>query len=467
MFRLIATLLFLALPAMAQPNIVLILVDDMSANLMPGPDKPAGYMPNLAQMQADGMTFRNFITSNSLCCPSRASTFTGLLPHNTGVLTNTAPEGGNEAFIANGNVARSFAARLQTMGYKTGFFGKYLNGWIPTDAIPTGWNKWVSTNRGYQGYDYTLNNNGVLSTPPEHMTDTIANLGKTWMTPTRQPFFSELAPFSPHAPYIPAIRHEGLYLAAILPKTPAWDTLADPADPAWLQIIPEMKAALKADMQAHYVDRLQSMASIDDMIGAVRAKLVATGMAANTYIIFTSDNGYHMGEMSLRPGKMTPFDFDARAPFIVVGPGITPGSVSDALVQNIDLAPTFAELAGAAPMATDGRSMVPLFTGGPWTRTVAVIEHYQEVQDPADPDYSEPKAGDPPTYTALRGATWLYVAYGTGETGYYDMITDPHQMNNVAASLALATASALALRAAAMATCAGNCGALQDQPNSN
>ena len=166
MLKLLAALCLLLMPipaAALPPNIILVLVDDMSMNLMPGPDKPAGYMPNLAQLQADGMTFTSYIASNSLCCPSRASTFTGLLPHNTGVLSNNAPSGGYASFVAHGDEAKSFALSLQAAGYKTGFFGKYLNGYELTNPIPPGWNKWVSSDHAYAAYGYSLNNQGVVT----------------------------------------------------------------------------------------------------------------------------------------------------------------------------------------------------------------------------------------------------------------------------------------------------------------
>ena len=466
MIRYLAALLcFLAFPALAQPNIVLILVDDFSMNLMPDrAGQGPGYMPNLAAMQAEGMTLSNYIVADSLCCTSRASIFTGLLPHNTGVRSNGGADGGLAAFTANANEAKSFAVMMQGRGYKTAFMGKYLNGYdATTTPIPPGWNKWVATDAGYSGFGYTLRNDTVISTPPEHFTDTISNLGKPWINLNRQPFFIELAPFSPHGPYTPPARYASAFPASVMPKTPAYDVLADPADPAWLQVIPEMRAALKAKMEVNYRMRLQSSQGVDDMIGAIRAKLVSTGMAGNTYVIFTSDNGLHMGEFSLRPGKQSPFDFDVNVPFVIVGPGIAPGNTSAALAQNIDIWPTLAEWAGAAPSATvDGRSMVPVFAGGGNGRTMAVIEHRGAVLDPADPDYAEPKAGDPPTYTALRGAGWLYVEYADGTTGYY---TDLHQLNNVAAGLTPARAAELRAAVAANAGCSGaGCRAVQELP---
>ena len=195
------------------------------------------------------------------------------------------------------------------------------------------------------------------------------------------------------------------------------------------------------------------------MIGAVRAKLATLGIADNTYVIFTSDNGYHMGEFSMRYGKKTPFDFDIRVPMVIVGPGIAPGSVDSRISMNIDIAPTILELAGLpVPATMDGRS---LFSTSP--RTMAVVEHRAEVSDPTDPDY---QIDEPPTYTALRGAGWLFVAYATGEVGYYDLTTDPHQLHNVAASLTPARLAELHAAAVANATCVGavQCGAAQSLP---
>jgi len=463
MLRLLALLSFLAFPAMAQPNIILILADDFSMNLMPAATGPT-HMPNLRQMQQDGMTFTHSFTVNSLCCPSRASTFTGMLPHNTGVEANNPPNGGLDAWLAHGNDAKSFALPLQAAGYETAFMGKYLNGWEPlTSPIPPGWNRWVATGHdGYAGFDYALSIDGVVSYPADHMTDQISALGRQFVNQAEGPFFLELAPFSVHAPFTPPTRYAADFADYVLPKTPAYGARPDPAAPAWLQAIPPLVTKDHNKFQRNYLDRVRGAKAIDEMIGRIRNRLDINGLAANTYVIFTSDNGFHMGEMSMRNGKMTPFDFDARVPFVVVGPGIAPGSVSDEIIMNIDLAPTFLDLAGAPPSATvDGRSMVPLFAGGTSSRTVAVIEHSTANFDPDDPDTQDPRAGEPPPYTALRGANWLYVEYFGGEIGYY---TDPHQLANTAASLTPEQLAALHAKAVANATCAGavQCGAAQD-----
>ena len=458
--RLLVCMCLLAFPAAAKPNFVLILTDDFSMNLMPRPG--LGNMPQLAKMMRDGMTFDNYFVTDSLCCPSRASILTGLLPHHTGVLTNVPPFGGLKAFTAHGNEAKTFVLPLQAAGYQTAYLGKYLNGWMPaTSPIPPGWQEWASTNNGYQGYGFDLNHNGVMSMPLGHFNDVISGMARRWITWQRLPFFMQLAPFSPHSPYTPATRHNALFLDARVPRTPAYNARPDAAAPDWLQVIPPMKTARKIEMDRHFVLRLQASESIDEMIGAVRNKLERIGIADNTYVIFTSDNGYHMGEFSMRSGKQTPFDVDIRVPFVIVGPGIAPGSRSDRLTMNVDIFPTLLELAGLpVPAVSDGRSMF----SGP-ARTTVVVEHHREPSDPTDPDFAGTNAGDPPSYAALRMATSMYVEYETGEVGYYDMTTDPHQLHNIAALLSPARKAELQYAVMANSNCAGSveCGAAQNR----
>jgi len=455
LLRLLICLCLFALPVAAQterPNFVVILADDFSANLMPGPN-----MPNLAQMMQDGAVMNRFYTSNSLCCPSRASILTGMMPHNTGVLTNSPPNGGLEAFIANGNEARTFAIALQAADYVTAFMGKILNGWKPlVSAIPPGWDRFVSTN-SYRGYGYTLNDNGVISNPAGvHFTDAIAARALEFIGGATGPFLIELATFSPHSPYTPATRHEGLFLDATIPATPAYGARPDAAAPAWLQAIPPLTTARETGLRNRYILRLQSTVAIDEMIGSVRAQLVTMGIADNTYVIFTSDNGYHMGEFSMGDGKMTPFDFDVRVPFVIVGPGIAPGRRPSAIGMNIDIYPTILELAGLPPSPTvDGRSLVGALMNTPFPkRTMAVIEH-TSTDDPDDPDATAAYAGLLPSYIALRGVGWMYVEYASGEVGYYDSNADPEQLHNIAATLTPERLAELHASALANATCAG------------
>ena len=145
-----------------RPNIVFVLTDDLAWNLVQ-------YMPHVEQLRAQGMTFTNYFVTDSLCCPSRASIFTGRYPHDTGIFTNSAPDGGFAAFHARGEENHTFATRLQAHGYRTAMMGKYLNGYTPQKRvggrplyIPPGWNEWDVAGNGYAEFDYNLNENGQL-----------------------------------------------------------------------------------------------------------------------------------------------------------------------------------------------------------------------------------------------------------------------------------------------------------------
>jgi len=195
-----------------------------------------------------------------------------------------------------------------------------------------------------------------------------------------------------------------------------------------------------------YRKRVQAVQAIDRMIGTLRATLTAAGVADNTYIVFSSDNGYHMGEYRLNPGKMTSFDTDIRVPLVVTGPGVAASTKSATAVQNIDLAPTFQHLGGApVPANVDGHSLVPLLRGGSganW-RTAGLIEHHGPDTLASDPDLPAPGSGNPPSYEAIRTHTYTYVEYADGSREYYDIATDPLELHNTVGTLDPARLGAL------------------------
>ena len=174
------------------------------------------------------------------------------------------------------------------------------------------------------------------------------------------------------------------------------------------------------------------------MIARVERTLKAAGVARNTYIVFSSDNGFHMGEHRLLPGKLTAFDSDIRVPLIVTGPGIAGGRTIDRMAENIDLAPTFSRLAGTSMPATiDGHSLVPLLHDRPiarW-RDAVLIEHHGPERAPFDPDLPGIGAGNPTSYEAVRTPNEVYVEYVDGETEYYDLTRDPYEIDNTVRSL--------------------------------
>jgi N-acetylglucosamine-6-sulfatase len=369
-----------ALPAGARrPNIVFVLTDDLASNLVP-------YMPNVRKMQRNGVTFANYFVTDSLCCPSRSSIFTGRYPHSTGIYRNTGADGGYQAFVNRGHERVTFATALTAAGYHTAMLGKYLNGYQPQrNPGAPGWSEWDVAGNGYRGFGYDLNQNGKIvhyaNRYQDYMTDVLSAAAVNFIkqqTPD-MPFMIEIATFAPHAPYTPAPRDADAFAGLRAPRTAAFNAAPDPAAPKWLTGHPPLSEIDMAMIDNDFRKRAQSVQAVDAMIGALQQAVAAIGVADNTYFVFSSDNGYHMGEHRLMPGKMTAYDTDIHVPLIVTGPGVPAGRMVDEIVQNIDLCPTFAELGyAAAPPSVDGRSLAPLMRGDKveeW-RTVVLVEHH-------------------------------------------------------------------------------------------
>ncbi len=227
-----------------------------------------------------------------------------------------------------------------------------------------------------------------------------------------KPFFLEVASFSPHTPDTPAPQDVGSFPGLTAPRIPRSTGSRSTRRDGWLDRAPFDQAGIDF-INDRFRQRVQSVQSVDRMVGALEEKLASTGQLANTVFVFSSDNGYHDGEHGLYPGKLTAFDTDINVPLIVSGPGIAPGSTNKDLVQNVDLAPTFEELAGATPPPTvEGKSIVPLLHGKhvPW-RTLQLVEHEGPDVAPTTRTCRRFRAGNPPTYQAIRSATFTYVHY--------------------------------------------------------
>ncbi len=447
--------------ASGHPNIVFVLADDLSWNLLQ-------YMPHVRRMRTRGATFTRYFVTDSLCCPSRASILTGRLPHNTGVFTNIAPDGGFGLFRDNGQEADTFATAISSIPgahYRTAMMGKYLNGYQPSTLyVPPGWSEWDVAGNGYAGFNYTLNENGKLvsywSTPDDYLTDVLAGKGVGFINRSvraRDPFLLEIATFAPHSPFTPAPRDAGDYPGLQAPRTPAFDA-ANASAPQWLAGRPPLKAGQIARLDEHFRARAQAVEAIDDLVGRLERTLRARGVADNTYLVFSSDNGFHMGDHRLMQGKMTAFDTDIGVPLIVVGPGIPAGRTVGRLAENIDLRPTFSRLTGApVPDDVDGRSLVPLLRGRPvaaW-RTAALIEHHGPDQSQSDPDYQPPASGNPTSYEAIRKPSSLYVEYRNGDREYYDLATDPYELDNRYGDFGLGKRERLHEQLARLEACSG------------
>jgi N-acetylglucosamine-6-sulfatase len=446
------------------PNIVLILTDDqdVQSGMLP-------YMPHLQELLvAQGTTFPNNLVPLSLCCPSRTTILRGQYPHNTGVLTNALPNGGFEKAYNENLEASTVATLLHGAGYRTALFGKYLNGYpdraSPT-YIPPGWDEWYSAIAGdpYGEYNYTLNENTKPvpygSTPADYGTDVY--LGKALdfiqRAPSTQPVFIYFATYAPHAPYTPAPRHAGLFPGVTAPKFPSFNE-ADVSDkPQYISSKPLLSPADITNIDSIFRMRLQSLQAVDEAIASFVATLWSTGRLANTYLVFAADNGYHMGEHRLLPGKYTPYETDLHVPLVIRGPGVPAGVVRNEYTADLDLAETFAELAGVPPLSfSDGRSLKPLLTGPPssaWRQAFFLEEFGTGEFDP--PDAQAPSTREPldlmdlatvvpiPSYYGFQAPGYKYVEYKSNERELY-VASDPYELTNVAGKVAPSILASLA-----------------------
>jgi N-acetylglucosamine-6-sulfatase len=450
-----------------RPNIIMILTDDLDTESL-------SHMPNLrALVTEQGTTFDNAFVTDSLCCPSRSTILRGQYPHNHDILSNEPPSGGFEKFRSLGRQNSTIATWLQDAGYRTVLIGKYLNGY-DTTQVPPGWDEWYGIAGNYESTD--LNENGkIVSYDPasyylddvlaEKAVDFVGGRGRggppSFFRPGK-PFFMWLGTQAPHAPADPAHRDEDALPGVSLPRTPSFNE-GDVSDkPAWINDNPPLNPDQITRAEDLYRKRLQSMLAVDDMIGRIVDALHETGELDNTYLFFTSDNGYHLGQHRLTSGKWTAYEEDIRVPLIVRGPGVPKGQTLDQLVLNNDFAPTFAELAGAeTPEFVDGRSLVPLLGDDPpptqdW-RQAFLVEAIAETADvpssTEDGDLVPLLTGDTqppederrasrlvaaplqtagrPGLQAVRTQDHLYVEYETGESELYDLKKDPYELNNV------------------------------------
>ena len=217
-----------AQPSAQPPNIVFILTDDLAPNLI-------AYMPHVLAMERTGITFPNYILSESLCCPSRSSMLTGRYPDDTQIWANTPPNGGFAKFHNLGEEQQTFATALAAAGYRTALMGKYLNGYVPTTAvdgqtpyIPPGWSEWDVAGEGYSQYNYDLTQNTTVQhfgdSPGDYMNTVLDQRAQSFVSDSaagNQPFLLEVATFSPHKPYTPAPADVGSFAGLSAPSPPA------------------------------------------------------------------------------------------------------------------------------------------------------------------------------------------------------------------------------------------------------
>lgn len=422
-------------------------------------------MPNLRALMTDrGMTFSRFFSTVPLCAPSRVTFLTGQYAHNHGVRDNAPPLGGFETFAAQGREGQTLAVWLKQGGYRTALIGKYVNGYESADPthIPPGWDEWKAVvqpmgmfaSDAY--FNYSLAENGVLTQygekPSDYETDVLAAKTTDFIrrTPQGQPFFAYVATAAPHVPSRPPQRYENA-LPEILqaPRGPAFDEEDVSDKPSFVRSNKRIGERDMRRLDRFYRRRLQTMLAVDDLVASVVRALEETNRLSETYVVFTSDNGFLQGQHRFPRGKDLAYEEAVRVPFIVRGPNVPAGVDVTGLAGNIDLAPTLLSLARVTmPDSIDGRALTPLLVRGgsaqPAWRKDILLEHFSP-----NPDV------DAGNFAAVRTDTHKYVRYERGEEEIYDLAKDPFELENGAKSADAALRSALASRLAALKDCRG------------
>ena len=446
-----------------KPNIVFLLTDDqdVTANSL-------DYMPKLNKLlRQEGMEFVNYFVPTGLCCPSRATIISGQFCHNTKIWDNgdlnnqTYQSGGFKKAVDEGLEKTTIATQLKAAGYETFLIGKYLNGYSDSQAnhVPPGWDHWHGmTDTAYFGPHFS-NDGKLLKTSKEtYQTDYIGAQALSMLKKrdTKKPFFIYISPFAPHAPSLPAPRHAKLFPNITAPRNPSYN----PSDeiqkqkPSWLKRLPPLTADQLNNVDNFYRNRLRALQAVDELLENLTLFLHKEEIANNTFLFYMGDNGQHLGDYRLPPGKRQAYDTDIRVPFLARGPGIEEGVKVTEIVMSIDLFPTWIDLAsGSLPpdYEPDGQSIVPFLKGSTPTqpavnifRSVGLAEMYGGSSNMGAAYKGlagfEKNRFWNNTYQAIRvingsdwaaNANWMYAEWCTGEREFYNMSDDPHQVNNI------------------------------------
>ena len=425
-------------------NIIFILADDHRYDAMGFMNKIKGLQtPGMDRLAKEGVHIKNAFVSTALCSPSRASILTGQYAHTHTVVDNEAALPSNLVF---------FPSYLQKSGYQTAFVGKWHMG--NTDDQPQpGFDHWISFQGQGVYYNPTFNVDGkrIKQAEGSYITDLLTDYALEWLNKTNKskPFFLYLSHKGVHAEFYPAKRHEGKYAdvpvvcppSMYLTATDSSKTYGIPTPPGSkvnTRDIPNWVRAQRyswhgVDYMYHgtikfddfYRRYLETLQAVDESIERIINWVVSQGMKDNTMIVYMGDNGFSFGEHGLID-KRHAYEESMRVPLLVWAPGmVKPNSVMEQIIMNVDLAPTFLDLAGIAkPKQMQGFSFAEILGGKgvTWQRDKVFYEYYWEAAFPQTP-----------TTFAIRTERYKYIYYnGIWDINeLYDLQADPYEMNNL------------------------------------
>nr|XP_020443069.1 N-acetylglucosamine-6-sulfatase-like [Monopterus albus] len=469
-------------------NIVLILTDDQDVQL-------GGMVPmkkTKALIGDAGATFVNAFTASPLGCPSRSSILTGRYPHNHEVKNNSLSGNCSSPLWQKGPEAEAFPIYLSKQKYQTFFAGKYLNQYGEKEAgdvahVPPGWDQWYALVGNSQYYNYTLSVNGKEekhsdSYEKDYLTNLIVNRSLRFLDDRspQHPFFLMLSPPAPHSPWTAAPQYQGEFSNVKAPRDGSFNKPGKAKHWLLRQPVNPMTDSSLAFLDDAYRRRWRTLLSVDDMVEALVKKLDSIKELNNTYIFYTSDNGYHTGQFSLPIDKRQLYEFDIRIPLMVRGPGIKPNQTLQAPVLNIDLAPTILDISGVnlSSVNVDGQSflsqMAPSLRNGT-ARPFFLVEYSGEGHPTTDPIC--PKLGPGlsqcfpdcvcedaynNTYACIRTLdsehNLQYCEFADSESfvEVYNLTSDPHQLQNIVKQVDPSVLQIMNQRLIKLQSCAGN-----------
>ncbi|GFF43241.1 arylsulfatase [Aspergillus lentulus] len=439
-----------------QPNFLFIMADDQDLKL-----DSLSYTPlTMKHMRDKGTTFVNHFVTTALCCPSRVSLLTGRQAHNTNVTDVHPPWGGYPKFIDRGFNDNFLPVWLQQAGYDTYYTGKLMNahsidnydsphvsGFTASDFVLDPYTY------DYMNATYQRNHDPPVSYLGRHTTEVLREKAMGFLEDAldgEQPFFLAVAPIAPHSNMngtygggagpmwmdepIPEDRHKHLFPDAKVPRTPNFNP-KKPTGVSWIHDLPYRNQTVVDYNDHYYRQRLRALQGVDELVDQLITRLEQSDKLENTYIIYTSDNGFHVGQHRLPPGKTCGFDEDIRVPFFIRGPGIPEGAEQDIVTTHIDIAPTLFTLAGL-PLRDDfdGTPMRIADSTGTLHEHVAVEYWGQAMLEGGISNLGIPTVPNN-TYKAVRILSDEYNLYYSvwcnNEHELYDLTTDPYQINNL------------------------------------